>query len=90
VGFDPKPHKADSVNLSAQPCTQPLTLEEAKDLIASRGLKSFQPSFDGASSGSWGPSNGAVRATYRGNQSDDHLLVIETRLLYSNEGFLTE
>lgn len=91
VGFDRKSHKADSVSVSAQPCTQPLTLEEAKELMGSVGLKSFPPYFAGAASGTWGRSDGAVHATYRGNnQSGDHLLVIQTQLLYSNEGFLTE
>jgi hypothetical protein len=91
VGFDPKSHKADSVNLSAQPCTDPLTLDEAKEVTGSVGLKSFQPYFDGAASGSWGRFDGAVHATYRGtNQSDDHLLVIQTQLLYNSEGFVTQ
>jgi hypothetical protein len=43
VGFDPQSHKAESVDLSAQPCKPVLTLEEATELMASLGLKSFQP-----------------------------------------------
>jgi hypothetical protein len=88
VGFDRRSHKADWVNLSAQPCTPPLTLEEAKEVMSSVGLKNFQPYFDGAAAGTWGQSDGPVHATFRGN--DDHLLSIETQLLENSGAFITD
>jgi hypothetical protein len=90
VGFDRKSHKGDSVNLSAQPCQPVLTLAEAKKLMASLGLKTFSPNFSRPNSGTWGHPDDPICARYQGDESDDHVLVIETALLYNNEGFVGE
>lgn len=90
VGFDRKSHKGDSVNLSAQPCQPVLTLAEAKKLMASLGLKTFSPNLSRPNSGTWGHPDDPICARYQGDESDDHVLVIETALLYNNEGFVGE
>jgi hypothetical protein len=88
VSFDRRLHKADSVSLSAQPCKPALTLDEAKKVMASLGLKNFQP-INNTNSCSWGHEDGAVYASYAGGASDDHRLSIQTSLFYEG-GFISD
>jgi hypothetical protein len=90
VDFDRTSHKGDLVNLSAQPCQPVLTLDEAKKLMASLGLKTFKPYSNRPNSGTWGHPDDAIYARYQGDESDDHILVIETALLYNKDGFVGE
>jgi hypothetical protein len=80
VGFDRDSRKADSVNLSAQPYKQVLTLDEAKKLMASLGLKTFRPYYDGGNFGTWENPNQTIHAIYL----SDHVLGIQTPLFYNN------
>jgi hypothetical protein len=73
------------------PVTGPaLTLDEAKKLMASLELKNFKPSFSRPNSGTWGPPGRCYLCPVPGRSIDDHILVIETVLLYNNDGFVGE
>ena len=87
VSFDRKSHKADSVDLRAQPCKPFLTLDEAKKVVAPLGLKNLRQTYD-ADGGSWDHDNEAIYARYLGGESGDPRLSIQTSLY--NEGFISD
>jgi hypothetical protein len=89
IGFDRRSHKADAVNISAQPCQTALTLDEAKKLMASLGLKTSRSNSNRANSAVWGDPDEAVYASYRGGESGGAGLLIQTSL-FQRGGFIED
>jgi hypothetical protein len=58
--------------------------------MASLGLKNFSHLLAPPNSGTSGHSDDPICARYQGDESDNHILVIETALLYNSDGFVGE